>query len=75
MVNLRFNCSRIIGMLPIMSNIGENFEPEKTQQWQINQIIGDLRKFSEYVLVPNHKSGKDRIFLGLLVVFQLLDEG
>lgn len=49
-----------------MSNIGENFEPEKTQQWQINQITGDLRKFSEYVLVPNHKSGKDRIFLGLL---------
>ena len=49
-----------------MSNIGENFEPEKTQQWQINQITGDLRKFSEYVLVPNRKSGKDRIFLGLL---------
>ena len=49
-----------------MSNIGENFEPEKTQQWQINQITGDLRKFSEYVLVPNYKSGKDRIFLGLL---------
>lgn len=26
----------------------------------------DPRKFSEYVLVPNHPSGKDRVFLGTL---------
>ena len=25
-----------------------------------------MRKFSEYVLIPNHKSGKDQIFLGIL---------
>jgi hypothetical protein len=49
-----------------MSNIGENLEPENAQPWQVNQITGDYRKFSEYVLVPNHKSGKDKIFLGLL---------
>jgi hypothetical protein len=49
-----------------MSNTAENPEPENAQQWQITQITGDLRKFSEYVLVPNHKSGKDKIFLGLL---------
>jgi len=30
------------------------------------QVTGDFRKFSEYVLIPNHKSGKDRIFLGIL---------
>ena len=50
----------------IMSNTGENLESENAQQWQINQIIGDPRKFSEYVLVPSHQSGKDKIFLGLL---------
>ncbi|MCY7272252.1 MAG: hypothetical protein LH702_00545 [Phormidesmis sp. CAN_BIN44] len=49
-----------------MSNTGENLEPENTQQWQITQITGDPRKFSDYVLIPNHKSGKDKIFLGLL---------
>lgn len=50
----------------MMSNLGENLKPEKAQQWQIIQIVGDPRKFSEYVLVPNHKSGKNKIFLGLL---------
>ncbi|WP_298919991.1 DUF6883 domain-containing protein [uncultured Nostoc sp.] len=49
-----------------MSNTGENLESENAQQWQINQITGDPRKFSEYVLVPSHQSGKDKIFLGLL---------
>jgi hypothetical protein len=49
-----------------MSNTGESLEPENAQQWQVNQITGDPRKFSEYVLVPSHKSGKDKIFLGLL---------
>ncbi|NJR52265.1 MAG: hypothetical protein HC780_24510 [Leptolyngbyaceae cyanobacterium CSU_1_3] len=49
-----------------MSNTGESLEPRNTQQWQITQITGDLRKFSEYVLIPNHKSGKDKIFIGLL---------
>jgi hypothetical protein len=51
---------------PIMSNIDENFEPESTSQWRIIQVTGDSRKFLEYVLVPNHKSGKDKIFLELL---------
>jgi hypothetical protein len=30
------------------------------------RIVADPRKFSEYVLVPDHPSGKDRVFLGLL---------
>ncbi|MEH2275956.1 MAG: hypothetical protein V7K40_14505 [Nostoc sp.] len=42
-----------------MSNTGENLESENAQQWQINQITGDPRKFSEYVLVPRHQSGAD----------------
>lgn len=29
-------------------------------------IAGDIRKFSEYVLVPDHPLGKDRVFLALL---------
>jgi hypothetical protein len=41
-------------------------ESENSSPWQVTQITGDLRKFSEYVLVPNHKSGKDRIFIGRL---------
>jgi hypothetical protein len=49
-----------------MSNTGENLEPENTSQWRNIQITGDFRKFSKYVLVPNHKSGKDKIFLELL---------
>jgi hypothetical protein len=49
-----------------MSNPDESFAPENPRPWQIIQITGDPRKFSEYVLVPNHKSGKDKIFLGLL---------
>ncbi|KAM3112947.1 DUF6883 domain-containing protein [Phormidesmis sp. 146-33] len=49
-----------------MSNTGENLEPENNPQWQITLITGDFRKFSEYVLIPNHKSGKDKIFLDLL---------
>jgi hypothetical protein len=49
-----------------MSNTGENLESENIQNWQINRITGDFRKFSEYVLVPDHKSGKDKIFLGIL---------
>ncbi|MCY7278087.1 MAG: hypothetical protein LH702_31220 [Phormidesmis sp. CAN_BIN44] len=49
-----------------MSNTDESLEPENTQTWQSTQITGDPRKFSEYVLIPNHRSGKDKIFLGLL---------
>ncbi len=30
------------------------------------RLVVDRRKFSAYVLVPGHSSGKDRIFLGLL---------
>lgn len=30
------------------------------------RITGDQRKFSEYVLVPGHPTGKDRLFLGVL---------
>ena len=49
-----------------MSNTDENLETETTQSWQIIQVTGDPRKFLEYVLVPNHKSGKDKIFIRLL---------
>ena len=30
------------------------------------RIVADPRKFREYVLVPGHPTGKDRIFLGTL---------
>jgi hypothetical protein len=30
------------------------------------RVIADPRKFREYVLVPGHSRGKDRIFLGTL---------
>jgi hypothetical protein len=30
------------------------------------RIVADPRKFTEYVLVPDHPKGKDRIFLGRL---------
>jgi len=30
------------------------------------RVIADPRKFREYVLVPGHSTGKDRIFLGTL---------
>lgn len=30
------------------------------------RITGDRRKSSEYVLVPGHPTGKDRLFLGVL---------
>jgi hypothetical protein len=49
-----------------MSNTGKSLDPKNTQQWQITEIIGDVNKFSQYVLVPNHKSGKDKIFIELL---------
>ncbi len=29
-------------------------------------VSGDPRKFSAYVLVPGHRTGKDRVFLGML---------
>ncbi len=29
-------------------------------------VTGDMRKFLEYVLVPQHRSGKDKIFINLL---------
>ncbi len=34
--------------------------------WTIRQVIADVRKFSEYVLIPNHRSGKDKIFIDRL---------
>ncbi len=49
-----------------MSSSEEGLESENTRRWQVTLVTGDLRKFSEYVLAPNHKSGKDKIFLGLL---------
>jgi hypothetical protein len=30
------------------------------------RIVADPRKFRDYVLVPGHPKGKDRIFLGTL---------
>ena len=33
---------------------------------RVHAISGDPRKFLEYVLVPGHPSGKDRVFLGTL---------
>ena len=46
-----------------MSNFEDVVSPRENQTWQINQVTGDSRKFSEYVLVPNHPLGKDKIFL------------
>jgi hypothetical protein len=50
-----------------MSNPKE--EPDNKEQvieWEATQIIGDYRKFLNYVLVPNHKTGKDKIFIDTL---------
>jgi hypothetical protein len=35
-------------------------------EWKAIIVTGDPIKFSNYVLVPNHKSGKDKIFINLL---------
>jgi len=48
-----------------MSN-GESENPTTGLTWTIYQIIADVRKFSEYVLIPNHRSGKDKIFIDRL---------
>ena len=45
---------------------GETDHQETGNEWVAKLVTGDLRKFSEYVLIPNHKSGKDRIFLRIL---------
>jgi hypothetical protein len=49
-----------------MSDPKNESQSEHSQAWNLIQVTGDVRKFSEYVLIPNHRSGKDRIFLGLL---------
>jgi LPS O-antigen subunit length determinant protein (WzzB/FepE family) len=50
-----------------MSNPEEEIEnKEQVTQWEARQIIGDYKKFLNYVLVPNHKTGKDKIFIGTL---------
>ncbi|MBW4604354.1 MAG: hypothetical protein KME29_33495 [Calothrix sp. FI2-JRJ7] len=50
-----------------MSNAeDQNNNQEKSTEWEVIQVTGDLRKFSNYVLVPNHKTGKDKIFINLL---------
>jgi hypothetical protein len=36
------------------------------EAWVAKTITADPRKFSEYVLVPDHPTGKSRIFLGTL---------
>jgi hypothetical protein len=42
-------------------------EPEHAgRPFRPSSVAGDLRKFSEYVLVPDHPLGKDGVFLGLL---------
>jgi hypothetical protein len=43
-------------------------DDEAQWNWALRQaqIIVDPRKFREYVLVPGHPTGKDRVFLGLL---------
>lgn len=49
-----------------MRNSENELGLRENQEWVVSQIIGDSRKFSEFVLVPNHRSGKDKIFLDLL---------
>jgi hypothetical protein len=39
---------------------------EDKEEWVAKEVAGDPRKFSHYVLVPNHPTRKDRIFLGTL---------
>lgn len=49
-----------------MSN-GESENPSTNNPpWTICQIIVDVKKFSEYVLIPKHRSGKDKIFIDRL---------
>ncbi|GAA6616587.1 DUF6883 domain-containing protein [Scytonema sp. NUACC26] len=45
---------------------GETDNEEKVTEWEVTQVTGDTRKFTDYVLVPNHKTGKDKIFIGTL---------
>jgi len=35
---------------------------ERDSEWVVKEIVGDISKFSRYVLVPDHPSGKDKIF-------------
>lgn len=39
---------------------------EQSTEWEVRLVTGDPRKFSNYVLVPNHKTGKDKIFINIL---------
>ncbi|KYC36126.1 hypothetical protein WA1_41030 [Scytonema hofmannii PCC 7110] len=45
---------------------GETDNEEQVTEWEATHFTGDLRKFSDYVLVPNHKTGKDKIFIDTL---------
>lgn len=49
-----------------MSNGESENLSAKNPPWTIRQVIADVRKFSEYVLIPNHRSGKDKIFIDRL---------
>ncbi|RUT04961.1 hypothetical protein DSM106972_037820 [Dulcicalothrix desertica PCC 7102] len=49
-----------------MNNSEESNNQEQSSEWEVRFVTGDYRKFSNYVLVPNHKSGKDKIFLNFL---------
>ncbi len=49
-----------------MNNSEEPNNQEQSSEWKAIIVTGDPRKFSNYVLVPNHKSGKDKIFINLL---------
>lgn len=49
-----------------MSNHEDETNNEEVAEWEVRWVTGDLRKFSNYVLVPNHKTGKDKIFIDTL---------
>jgi hypothetical protein len=49
-----------------MSGQENEWRSERNDVWHPTQITGDVRKFVEYVLIPNHRSGKDKIFIDLL---------
>lgn len=49
-----------------MSNHEDETNNEEVAEWEVRRVTGDLRKFSNYVLVPNHKTGKDKIFIDTL---------
>lgn len=47
------------GLIVRMADVSETIRPDN---WEAKQITGEVSKFTAYVLVPGHPSGKDKVF-------------